>query len=333
MINKEIKIVKEYFNYIVCSSKTIAIVTHTNPDGDGLSACIALYHILNKIYKIKTEIIMDSIFPNNLKFLKPEECIINPYDENKFFDTLIILDCNEPERLDTNKKIFSKAKNIFIIDHHIIKNETINNDYFYFIDENAVSTGIMLHRFLDNVIQGFNQNDKRLYANCIYTTILNDTNNFVNKNTNQECFTLAGELTNYGLNPAEIVYQFLLKTNLNYLKFIGQSMSTLALSTSQKIAYFYSTLTMLKENNLTTQAYSKMMKWTKGIANIEIQVSFQEYRENEFRVSLRSETKDVAKIAQKYSGGGHKEAAGFKINGTLQTVIKTVINDIESFIK
>ena len=330
MINNNINHIKQYFEKIISLAQTACIVTHQNPDGDGLSASIALYHILEQYFKLKVDIVIDSAFPKFLLHLTTQNLRYLQYNKSNKYDILFVLDCNEKSRIDTDSQIFNNAKHVFIVDHHVIKSDELSKEYFYYIDENAVSTGIMLHRFLKDYITELDDVYQKLYADCIYTTILNDTNNFINKNTDNETFLISAELMKYGLKPADIVYEFLLKTNISYLKFVGQSLATLCLSESKKIAYFYCTTRMLNENNLTTEAYSKMMKWTKGITDVEIQVNFQQYGENDFRVSLRSECRDMAAIAQQYGGGGHKEAAGFRIQEDLENSIIKVINHIES---
>lgn len=329
MIFNQTDKIKEIFKDKIVNAKKIALTTHINPDGDGLSACIAFSIVLRNVYNIDTDILINSEFPTFLNFLNYKEQNITRFN-NKQYDILIILDCNERERIDSDKEIFDFSDYILAIDHHILKQHTVSDNYDYYIDENAVSTGIMLHRFLKDNLYKLSDKQKQDYANCIYTSILNDTDNFINDNTDEETYLVSAELIKYGLKPSYIVNRFLFKKSFNYLKFAGETLATLNLSKSKKIAFYYSTNDMLIKNNLDTEAYSKMMRWTKGMQDVEIQVLFQQYDENEFRVSLRSETINVAKLAQHYGGGGHHKAAGFKINGDLNTVQSEVINYIES---
>ena len=53
-------------------------------------------------------------------------------------------------------------------------------------------------------------------------------------------------------------------------------------------------------------------------------------RDNEIKVSLRSESHiNAAKIAEKFGGGGHIKAAGFSIEGPLDVVVEKVIKAIQ----
>jgi len=319
-------------------NKRVAIVTHVNPDGDGLSTAIALYFCLKKVYKANPFIIMDSEFPTFLDFLPYKQCRIMSYDyyranNEEDFDLLVVLDCHEDIRIDTNVEIFSITKNVLIIDHHVKKSQFLTTKYkhqnlYYHIDSNAVSTGVIINRFLYKQVKEINESWKKDYATFIYTTILNDTDNFINSNVDKETFLVVSDLIELGLKPHIITNQFLYRNSIYYYKFIGEVLSTIEVRGN--VAVFYATHEMLNRNHQTVDSFAKMMRWTKGTYDVEMQVLFQQYGENEFRVGLRSEVHDVAKIAQNFSGGGHQRAAGFTIKGELNESINIVLSYIES---
>jgi phosphoesterase RecJ-like protein len=214
----------------------------------------------------------------------------------------------------------------------------------------------MVHRFLYKYVSEGETGWKKDYADCIYTTILNDTDNFVNSNVDKETFKVVSELMELGLKPHVITNQFLYRKSIYYYRFIGAVLSTIEVialrhdiscvighdSTTPcpsnlegsccQIALYHSTLKMLADNHQTIEAYSKMMRWTKGTYDVEIQVLFQEYEGSLYRVSLRSYIHDVAKIAQHFGGGGHVKASGFEIKGEYDLVKDKVIKYIESVI-
>lgn len=316
-------------------NKNIAITTHINPDGDGLSAACALSLWISKCLKIKNQIIIDSGFPDFLNFLNIEDIVISKFkdyqiSDNSIFDLLIVLDCHEENRIDTQMEVFDLSKSVVFIDHHEAKMESLKDDYTYYFDTKAVSAGIILNRILYKHISSISKPWIKNYADCIYTTILNDTDNFINSNSDKETFQTVADLFSLGLKPSIIANQFLHRKSIFYYRFIGQVLATIQLSNNKKIAYYYTSLKMLQDNHLTTEAYSKMMKWTKGAYDVEIQVLFQEYEENVYRVSLRTETHDVARIANYFGGGGHKKASGFKIDGQFEDIKNIVIDYIES---
>ena len=315
------------------SGKVVAIVTHEKPDGDGLSAAMALYFCLEGVYNAIPFIIMDSNYPAYLEFLNYKDCTFMKFqsflEEKKKIDLLIVLDCYEESRVDTDIKIFSLAEKVLVIDHHEAQKEFLKDSYIYYLDRNAVSCGVMLHRFLAKKVSAERKKD---YADCIYTTILNDTDNFVNSNVDQEAFEACVSLIKMGLTPHIITSQFISRKSIYYFKFIGEVLSTIKLTKNKKIVSFYSTLKMLKDNFLTTDSYSKILKWTKGAFDVEVQVLYIEYENNLWSISLRSDLHDVAEIAQYFGGGGHKKAAGFQMKGSLDTVKDIVLKYISELL-
>ncbi|MCL2063333.1 MAG: DHH family phosphoesterase [Candidatus Cloacimonetes bacterium] len=337
------------------SGKRIAITTHENPDGDGLATSLALYYCLDKIYQAEPYIIIDSVFPTFLDFLNYQHCRIMDFEEYKKvfidkFELLVVLDCHEEDRVDTVNEIFLYSKKVLVIDHHEAKKKFIKEEYLYYLDNDAVSTGVMLHRIIESVkLKNYIANDLlntnnetkpintssfvKDYVDCIYTSILNDTDNFVNSNAKRETFLVVADLIDMGLETHIIVNQFLNKKPIFYYKFIGDVLSTIKLNKNKKIVYYVSTLKMLRDNHQDIESYSKMMRWTKGAYDVEVQVLFQEYENNVWRISLRSDLYDVSQMAQYFGGGGHKKASGFQLEGNFNFVKKNVISFIEEQIK
>ena len=318
------------------SGKHIAITTHENPDGDGLCACMALYLCLERIYGSTPVIVMDSEFPAALKFLNFKQCSIIKFSEfvEKYHTVplLVVLDCHETPRVDTDKKIFEHAQNVLVIDHHIAKPETLRDDANYYFDAKASTTGVILHRFLYGHIVDkmppLSRDFHKDYADFIYTTILNDTDNFINSNADIETFMTTADLMKLGLKPHLVANQFLYTKPINYFRFIGCVLSTIRVT--GKIATFYSTLQMLSDFQLTSDAYSKMLRWTKGASDVEIQVLFQEYENDLWRISFRSDIHNVSAIAQHFGGGGHFKASGCQMTGKYDEVKAKIIAYIES---
>ncbi|MEK7523141.1 MAG: DHHA1 domain-containing protein [Patescibacteria group bacterium] len=49
-----------------------------------------------------------------------------------------------------------------------------------------------------------------------------------------------------------------------------------------------------------------------------------EFEKDKFALSFRSKSTDVSILAQKFGGGGHKNAAGATIYGNIDQVIKKI---------
>jgi len=318
------------------TNKNIIMVTHQNPDGDGLATALALSLCLRHIYHANPYIVMDSTFPAFLAYLGTDYYQTLTFADfknaNIHLDLLLVIDCHEVDRVDTDPRIFDHAEKVVVIDHHIAKPQSLKPNYAYYIDSEAASTGVIIDRFLHKYFIQTDYSWKQDYANCIYTTIVNDTDNFLNSNSDYEAYTCSANLIKLGLQPNKVTHELIFKKPIAYFQFIGEVLSTIEIFANHKIAFFYTTLDMLKRHDQTTDAYSKLMRWLKGAFDVDIQVLMCEYGDNDYRFSLRSLGIDVQTIALHFGGGGHILASGFAIKGDFATVKQQVLEYIESII-
>jgi len=331
MLFSDLNLFKTHLLDSIHLAQNITIITHKNPDGDGLAACLALKFLISKLFSKNSTILLEKKAPDFLSFL--DVCNQTIYESNSLStDLLICLDCHEIGRTNLSPDLFSNTTNHFYIDHHEIIQKAVNSDYNYYIDTEEVSTGIILHKMFSDLLSSLDYSSKKYYADCIYTTILNDTDNFLNSNVDKHSYQICAELMDFGLVPNKVIMDFMLKKPMNYYKFIGNVMSTLESFNDGQIVFLHSTLKMLDELGLDQDATSKMMRWTKGIEEAKLQVYFQEHSPDVFRLSFRSDFYDVSEFAKKFHGGGHKRAAGCEINADLDSVKKLILNNLKDLL-
>ncbi|HOE90553.1 MAG TPA: DHH family phosphoesterase [Candidatus Cloacimonadota bacterium] len=312
---------------LIINAKNILLLTHKNPDGDGLATCLALKTIINGIYKKDTAILLEKEAPDFLDFLNVQ--IHTTADKpQQDFDLIIITDCHEFTRAYHDESLLINAKKVIFIDHHEIVKNAIKSNFLYYIDPHAVSTGVILHDVYKHFLQRLSKEDSNYYAQCIYTTILNDTDNFINSNVDAKVFSVCHDLMKYELNPQQVVTDFLLKKPPQYYQFIGNVLSTIEIHNDKRVLFMHSSLQMLERLGLDQDASSKMMRWVKGVKDIDIQVYFQQVEEKLFRISLRSDKYEVNTLASFFGGGGHKKAAGCEIKGTLTEAKSMILEQI-----
>ena len=74
----------------------------------------------------------------------------------------------------------------------------------------------------------------------------------------------------------------------------------------------------------------EMVNEPQRIAGVDTVVLFVEQDDGKVRISLRSKGAiDVSAVASAYDGGGHRQAAGARLQGTLGDVRKRVVSDVE----
>ena len=316
---------KKKFWKTVKNSKSIAILTHQNPDGDGFPATLALKTLLEG-FNIKADIVMEEEAPDLYNFINGKT-IAMVYRQEMKYETVILVDCHEADRVGKCSPLVKNAKNIFTIDHHI-QNNVISNAENLILPE-CVSAGVIIFSLFEDEISMLDEKSKNYVADCIYTTILNDTDGYLNSNINGNTFLTAYKLMEYGLKPAVIAEKFLLNRTVEEMKFVGETLSNIKTYHNGSVLFMSSTLKMLEEKGLTQHATSKLTRYVKGIVGVKIIVYFSELKPDYWRLNLRSNVVNVNKVAVKFGGGGHKNASGCRIWGKLEQIEKNILKEIE----
>ncbi len=320
---KDIKSFKKVLNEEINKYATIGLLTHINPDGDGFPACLAFKKIL-EISGHEVDIILENKAPENYSYLQGIEKS-KPFENSMNYELIILLDCHELKRVGKCDLLVKQAKKVIAIDHHQ-ERDLIENSITY-IDSDIVSAGGIIFELYQEEIDTYELKEQKYIADALYTTILNDTDNFVNSNTDKKTFKICSNLCELGAIPQQIYKYFIAGKTHAEVKFVGNVLSTIETRSNEKIIFIESTLKMLADNNLTSDSSSKISRYLKGIKGVIASAFFREIGVNSYRVSLRSEDINVNSIAQLFGGGGHNKAAGCQIDGDL-ILIKDKIQEL-----
>jgi bifunctional oligoribonuclease and PAP phosphatase NrnA len=308
-------------------ARTVCLTTHVNPDGDGLCSCLALKRILQHLgYEV--DIITDDLSLERYGFLQVLDHV-KPYDGKMRYDLVFMIDLHDSTRLDTRIEMVRQARHVFVIDHHEVRNDLIDCTCCW-IEPKAVSTGWMLHEMFREEIVQLQSEDKIYVGNCLYTTLLNDTNNFVNANTDRHAFELAAETCGYGISPSELYRLYMTSRTPVEMRLLGQVLSTIELHDKGHILFVDSSLDMLEMNNLDKEATSNLTRWVQDLKGVDSVVYFREESIGLYRLSIRSKIYNVNSIAIKYGGGGHLQASGCMMKGSLPEVKRLTLDELHN---
>jgi phosphoesterase RecJ-like protein len=309
------------------AARSIALTTHINPDGDGLCACLALKRILLQMGYMAT-LIVDDLSLDRFDFLAARQDVSLP-DEQSDYDLLIIVDLHDRGRLGNRACLADHANETYIIDHHEIENDLMNVSKSW-VEPWAVCTGWMIYRLFEREISALNPADQLYVGNCLYVTLLNDTNNFTNANTDIHTYEFSTALCQLGIKPHQLYRKFMTSRTADEMRLIGSVLSTIETHDHGNILFMHSTLQMLIDNHLDSDATSNLTRWVTDLKGVDTIVYFREEAENEYRLSLRSKSLNVHAIALTYGGGGHLVAAGCHCQGTLAELKYALLNQIRS---
>lgn len=315
----------EQLDISIKNSKNILLVSHINPDGDTLGSMCGMYHLIKDNYKKKSDMVIVSKLPSVYEFL-PEinnAKFIEDMDLSREYDLVINLDVASIDRCDNAKILFEKANTTFNIDHH----ET-NNSYaeFNIIKPFASATGEVLYEIAKELEWKILQES----AICLYTAILTDTGGFRFSNTSQKTMTYAGELLSFGVEPSEVFQKCYESQSKDMVLFQSYCVNKAKFTDDDKIAYTVVYKKDLEKFNYNGDDFTDgLTEKLRAIKTTQVAFVVKELNANTSKVSMRSRTKDIAKVCSAFGGGGHKLAAGAVIKADVETSVQMILEELK----
>lgn len=306
---------------IINESKNILVLGHKSPDGDAVGSCLAMYLALLQLDKEADVMLID--YSDMFKFLPGASKIKET--SNKEYDLVITLDCATLERVEQSEDFFGKAKHTINIDHHPTNEGFAEYNY---VDRGGPATCQTLYKFFleEGIII-----DKRI-GECLIAGIITDTNGFRNNTTNSITFDIASHLYKLGVNISKTYINALATRTKTQFALTNLATTRLEFFYDDRVSFTYITLKDEKKVNAKTGDHEGIVDVGRTIEGVDISIFLHESKEG-FKVSLRSNTKyDVSKVALKFGGGGHKQAAGCLIAKPLEEAKKILLKEIKELL-
>lgn len=295
-------------------AQSILLFPHINMDGDTLGSSVALCLALRKMGK-NAHILVDEEVPGFLDFLSIECCTWN-FDEIEKPDMSICIDCGDPERFKSRSDKFFTGKVTACMDHHLTSEPFATYNY---VDPDAAATAEIVY---DVITELEVELDEKI-AEAVYTGITTDTGNFQYSNTKARTHEIVMELyeTNADFNKVSVnLYQ---RNRLQKLKLQARMLSEMEIFGDGKAAICFVTQKMLEEGDALMEDTEGIIETLRGIEGVELAGFVKELTEDSCKISLRSKSYvNVAKISEKFGGGGHERAAGFTLYMSVEEAVK-----------
>ncbi len=291
------------------------VASHIDPDGDAVGSVFSMYWALSFLNKHVTVYLKDPI-PYKYTFLKQPPTLASRMP-NESFDAVFVLDCGDIFRVGTAYEALEEMGPLINIDHHQT-NETFG--IVNIIDDKASSTAEILYSLYEtlNIPVTFDM------ALDIYTAILTDTGSFRFENTTPRALSICEKMIRAGASPSHVSQMVYNSHPKERFLLLGHVLTTLATYVHDTVAMVYVNEEMFQMANASRELTDGFVEYIKEIRDTEVAVLFREIP-NGYKVSMRSKgTIDVALICNRFGGGGHKNAAGCTIEGSLEEATKRI---------
>jgi phosphoesterase RecJ-like protein len=296
------------------------LTTHEGPDGDAIGSTLGLASFLISLGK---EVLIHTVdpVPEVYSFL-PLAASVRQDLPAGHYDACFVLDVGEFRRAGAKIAAASDIGKFINIDHHATCESfgAIN-----FIDAEAAATAILIYR----IIVASGREISYETALCLYVAIMTDTGSFRYSNANREAFHVTGELVSHGINAwyvSERLYESQPKARLELL---ALALTHLHIADSGKIASLAVTNDMYARTGATAELTDGFVNYPRSINGVEVAIFFREMESGAYKVGFRSKGKvNVAALAARFGGGGHHNAAGCVLHGSLDEVKNTIYSSL-----
>jgi phosphoesterase RecJ-like protein len=327
----------ELFRALLNGSKRVAILSHTNPDGDALGSSLALAEVLRtKGHTVNC--IVPNRYPYYLKWIPDlEQTLVHSLDEEHRCEQIIAeaeliicADMSALSRLEGLSAVIAantSAKRV-LIDHHLSPEEGF--DVMFSFPE-ASSTAFVVYNLLE-ALYGKEVFTKKI-ATQLYVGMITDTGNFAFSALTPELFRAVATLCETGIDIPTIynnVYNSFTEGRARLFGYvINRKMKTLNKGT---VAYMSLTEEEMRRFWFQQGDNEGFVNYPLTIKKMRMSAMFTE-QHGFIRVSLRSRGEvDVNTFARRYfNGGGHKNAAGGKSFTSMDETIRHYIASVEEY--
>ncbi len=337
------------FKTLIQDSRKILIASHAKGDGDALGSELALAAALRSL-GFQATVVNPDLPAETFRFIGKDFDEIRFFDGTKSgtadaldglrkllpdealeYDTLIAVDTSSRSQLRSiSELVDSNRFKVIVIDHHAVGEQLSKND---FSDSRQPAAGCLVMELIESL--GVSLSLKEEGSSCsiadfLFFAIATDTGWFRFPSVLPETFSQAARLASVGASTSRL-YRMM---NENYsparLKLLGVLAQNSVLERGGRLAYSWLETRDFERFEAAAGDSVDLVNSLLTTGGVEAAVLFTEIPGG-FRLNLRSRGEfNVAQIARELGGGGHKNAAGAIVRGTLEEVKRKVLGLVKS---
>ena len=291
---------------LIEEKRKFAITSHLRPDGDSLGSSLGLYWLLRALNKDVEVIMRDPVPHAYSKLPGAKEVRVTPAADDSY-EGVFVIECSDiarPGLLNLDKQF------VINIDHHAT---TALFGKINWIDSTASACGEMIY----NLAKALGVRVTKEVAECCYTALITDTGSFHYSNTTERTFKVASELLRTGVKPAKTAEAVFASYPWSRIQLMGAVLSTARRDSTGHVALLRHSIEMQQVAEASDEDADGFVNYPLTVGEVEAVAMLKECEPGVYRTSLRSKGEvNVAKVAEKFGGGGHRNAAGCTLRGT-----------------
>jgi phosphoesterase RecJ-like protein len=301
------------------ANERFVVTTHENPDGDALGSLVAVTLALRELGKDAVMYLFGEVpLPREYRFMRLGDLqrqLPTDLDER----VLVAVDAANERRLGPDHARLLETVPLTVdIDHH---HDNSRFGDLNLIVPDASSTGEILRDVLDALGVGLTPE----IAEALYIAIVTDTGRFQYANTTARALRLAAELVEAGANVHRVFQGVYESVAFAKLKLVARALEHAKVLEGGRLVVAYLDKEDFTDAGAEEPFSEGIIDYLRAVEGAEMAALIREpptVNGPLRRISLRTteEHLDVSAIARKSGGGGHKQAAGFPSEGSVEEI-------------
>jgi phosphoesterase RecJ-like protein len=290
------------------------VTAHARPDGDAVGSVLACAMILEQLGK-QVDVVSCDRVPLIYRTLPCSSAIRQVSRVEGEYDAVILLECDGVER---SRLRGLDGRFLINIDHHVSGRTFANINW---IDTEACAVAEMVYELAR--LAGVRITPEM--ATCLYTAVLTDTGSFCYEGTDAHTFELAAELVRHGARSAAIAKDVYFSHPTSKMLLLGAALSNLR--REGRLAWMWVTHDDMTRTHAAEEDCEGLANYAIAISGVDVAIFLRELSNHRVRLSIRSKGDvNVARIAERFGGGGHQHASGCTIDGPLPDAMEMILN-------
>lgn len=298
------------------------LTTHENPDGDALGSILAAKLALEQLGKDVVMYLAGSVpLPKEYSFMQLGELRRRLPDDWRE-RVLLALDCANERRLGPDPSLLTDVRLVLDLDHH---HDNSRFGHVNVIEPTASSTGEILRDLFAEL--GVELTPE--IAEGLYIALVTDTGRFQYANTTPKAHRLAAELVEAGADVHRVFQSVYENVAFAKLKLVARALERAKVYEGGRLVVSYLARGDFADAGADEPFAEGIIDYLRGVEGAELAALIREPPTEDGptrRVSLRTthEDLDVSAIARKSGGGGHRMAAGFSSEASVEEIVELI---------
>ncbi|MFN2470035.1 MAG: bifunctional oligoribonuclease/PAP phosphatase NrnA [Gaiellaceae bacterium] len=306
------------------TNERFLVTTHENPDGDALGSLLAAKLMLDALDKDAVMFLSGDLpLPAEYRFMSLDGLVRGTPPADAAERVVLAVDCANESRMGAAAEQLLRAQLVLDVDHH---HDNSRFGHLNLIVADASSTGEIMR----DLIAELGVELTAELAEPLYVALVTDTGRFQYTNTTPKAHRLAAELLEAGVDVRRVFQDVYESVQFAKLKLLARALERAQVYDGGRIVVSHLVAGDFAEVGAEEPYSEGIIDFLRAVEGAELAVLIREPPRPDaprHRISLRSNADevDVSAIARASGkGGGHRQAAGFSSELSLEEVTEFV---------